>query len=140
MGILKQNLQNVSELRHALFMTEFTVQNLSFQDNYADTGMCHLPMALWRCRLVDLQTCKILNKFICCSVTLLWKETLYRCAWFSYETHDSLIMLWLNCCRKRWLSILAGSIISLLTFFSSKQLDMQHLLLQHTLLQLKIKL
>ena len=33
-GFLKQNLQNVSELRHALFMTEFTVENLSFQDNY----------------------------------------------------------------------------------------------------------
>ena len=32
--------------RHALFMTEFTMENLSFQDNYADTGMCPFPMAL----------------------------------------------------------------------------------------------
>ena len=46
MGFLKQNLQNVSELKHALFMTEFTVENLSFQDNYADTGIYPLPMAL----------------------------------------------------------------------------------------------
>ena len=45
-GFLKQNLQNVSELRHALFMTEFTVQTFSFQDNYADTGMYPLPMVL----------------------------------------------------------------------------------------------
>ena len=45
-GFLKQNLQNVSDLRHALFMIEFTVENLSFQDNYADIGMCPLPMAL----------------------------------------------------------------------------------------------
>ena len=37
MGFLKQNLQNVLELRHALFMTKFTMENLSFQDNYADT-------------------------------------------------------------------------------------------------------
>ena len=36
-GFLKQNLQNVSELRHATFMIEFTVENLSFQDKYADT-------------------------------------------------------------------------------------------------------
>ena len=47
MGIFKkQNLQNVSELRHALFMTEFTMENLSFQDNYADTGKYPLPMVL----------------------------------------------------------------------------------------------
>ena len=46
MGFLKQNLQNVSELRHALFMTEFTVEDLSFQDNYADTEKHPLPMAL----------------------------------------------------------------------------------------------
>jgi len=46
MEFLKQNLQNMTELRHALFMTEFTVENLSFQDNCADTGMCPLPMAL----------------------------------------------------------------------------------------------
>ena len=45
-GFLKQNLQNVSDLRHALFMTEFTMENLSFQYNYADTRMCPLPMAL----------------------------------------------------------------------------------------------
>ena len=45
-GFFFKNLQNVSELRHALFMTEFTVENLSFQDNYADTGMCPLPMDL----------------------------------------------------------------------------------------------
>ena len=42
-GFLKQNLQNVSEIRHALFMTEFIMENFSFQDNYADTGMCPLP-------------------------------------------------------------------------------------------------
>ena len=46
MGFLKQNLQNVSELRHALFMTEFTVENLSFQDNYADIEKYPLSMAL----------------------------------------------------------------------------------------------
>ena len=45
-GFLKQNLQNVSELRHAMFITEFTVQNLSFQDNYADTAKYPLPMVL----------------------------------------------------------------------------------------------
>ena len=39
-GILKQNLQNVSELRHALCMIEFTGKNLSIQYNYTDTGMC----------------------------------------------------------------------------------------------------
>ena len=44
-GFLKQNLQNVSELRHALFMTEFTVVNLSFQDNYADIERYPFPMA-----------------------------------------------------------------------------------------------
>ena len=42
---------------------------------------------------VDLHTCKILNKFLCCSSTLLWNETLCRCAWFSCETHDSLIIV-----------------------------------------------
>ena len=45
-GFLKQNLQNVSELRHALVMTEFTVENLSFQGNYVDTGMFPFPMVL----------------------------------------------------------------------------------------------
>ena len=45
-GFLKQNLQNVSELRHALFMTEFTEKNLSFQDNYVDTKKYHFPMPL----------------------------------------------------------------------------------------------
>ena len=45
-GFLKQNLQNVSELRHALFMTEFSVENLSFQDNYRDTEKYPLAMAL----------------------------------------------------------------------------------------------
>ena len=46
MGILKQNLQNVWELRLALCMTEFTVQNLSFQDNYVDTEMYPFQMVL----------------------------------------------------------------------------------------------
>ena len=45
-GFLKQNLQNVSELRHALFVTEFTMENLSFQDNYVDTEKYPFPMAL----------------------------------------------------------------------------------------------
>ena len=46
MGFLKQKFQNVSELRHALFMIEFTVNNLSFQDNYADTDKYPLLMVL----------------------------------------------------------------------------------------------
>ena len=46
MGIFFFKLQNVSEIRHAMFMTEFTVQNFSLQDNYVDTGMCHFLMAL----------------------------------------------------------------------------------------------
>ena len=51
-GFLKHNLQNVSELTHALFMIEFvveiefTMENLSFQDNYADTEKYPLLMAL----------------------------------------------------------------------------------------------
>ena len=45
-GLLKQNLQNVSELKHAFCMTQFTMQNLSFLDNYADSGMCPFPMVL----------------------------------------------------------------------------------------------
>ena len=45
-SFFKQNLQNVSELRLALCMTEFTVHKLSFQDNYADTRMCPLPMVV----------------------------------------------------------------------------------------------
>ena len=44
--VLKKKLQNVSELKQALFMIDFIVQNLSFQDNYAATGMCPLPMLL----------------------------------------------------------------------------------------------
>ena len=39
----KQNLQNVSELRHALFMTKFTLDNFSFQDNYTDNEKYPLP-------------------------------------------------------------------------------------------------
>ena len=51
-GFLKHNLQKNSELTHALFMIEFTVEieftmeNLSFQDNYAYTGKYPLPMVL----------------------------------------------------------------------------------------------
>ena len=45
-GFLKQNLQNVLELRQALFMPEFTVDNLQFQGNYVDTGMHPFPMVL----------------------------------------------------------------------------------------------
>ena len=118
---------------------DFIVQNLSFQDNYVDTEKYPLPMALWRCRQVGLQTYKIPNKFPCRSPTLLWNQTLCRYAWFSCGTHDSLIMLWLNCCRKRLLSVLDGYVTSLLRLSSSRQLDMQHLTVQHTLLQLKAK-
>ena len=88
MGILKKNLQNDSEFKLALCKIEFIVQNLSFQYNYENIGMCPLPMVLLGCLHVDWGWYSDLQNFK--QISLLFTNSLMKWNLVSM----CLVLLW----------------------------------------------